>query len=367
MDKPIVKEFINLVQIDSPSRDERRVADYLIERFAEFGISLEEDDAGKKIGGSAGNLLGLLPGDDREPLLFCAHMDTVRSNLGMEVAQTDGLLHTKEHKYILGADDKAGVAAIIELIRLLVVEKRPHPPIEIFFSIAEESGLWGAKHVDVSKLRSKAGFVLDSGGPIGNIVHKAPVHNEFTIKVYGRAAHAGANPESGINAIQIAAKIVAGISLGRIDEYTTANIGRISGGEADNIVPDLAVLNGEVRSHKPDHLEAWKERLTRTVARVSQEYHGKAEVIFAESFPALQLDSELRVVKVASEAALKSGLQPNLVATGGGSDANILNGKGISVANLSNGSYGAHSSEEHIAIEDLEKLSKYLLAITEEW
>ncbi len=365
--EPVVAEFIRLAEIDSPSRQERALADYLIARCAELGLELFEDNAGAEIGGNAGNLIGFLPGDDREPILLCAHMDTVQSNQGLKVVIEEGKLCSQGRKHILGADDKAGVAAILEVLRRYHQTDASHPPLEILFSIAEETGLWGAKLVDLSRLRSRHGLVLDSGGRIGNVVKRSPVHYEFTIKVYGRAAHAGNSPEDGINAIQMASKIVGAIKLGRIDEYTTANIGKISGGAAFNIVPDYAELSGEVRSHQPERAVEYLEQLSAAVDRVSAELGGRGEVESTQSFPAMQLDEASRIAMATREAAAKIGLRYELVTRGGGSDANILNSRGLTCANLGIGSYLEHSTDEYIAIDDLNKLVDYLMAICEVW
>ncbi|MBO8126399.1 MAG: M20/M25/M40 family metallo-hydrolase [Firmicutes bacterium] len=366
MTERVVQEFIQLVKIDSPSRGERELADYLKTKCQKLGLTLTEDAAGTKVSGTTGNLHGVLPGEG-EPLLLCAHMDTVRSNRGVEVVLEDGVLKTKGETHILGADDKAGIAAILELLQVLKEQREPHPPIEVLFTIGEEVGLLGAKYLNPADLVSKSGYVLDSSGPVGSVVTRSPVHNAFVIKMYGRAAHAGNNPEEGVNAIQIASRIVAGLSLGRVDEYTTANIGRITGGDADNIVPDYAELSGEVRSHEPERLLRYKENLQKVVKDVAAIHGGRAEVEFAESFPALRLSEDHKVVRVARKAAKQAGLVSALVATGGGSDANILNGKGITCANLGIGAGGEHSPREYIAVDSLVSLVKFLLQIVKEW
>lgn len=363
----VVTEFIRLVQIDSPSRNERALADYLRQRFQELGIMLTEDTAGQNINGTAGNLIGFLPGDAREPLLLCAHMDTVKSNQGIEVVTKDGKISSKNQEHILGADDKVGIAAIIQFVQDLVRRKLPHPPLELVFTVAEEIGILGAKELSITQLQSKAGYVLDSGGPIGTIVNQAPVHYEYTIKISGRAAHAGYAPEYGISAIQIGARIVTALDLGRVDEYTTANIGRISGGEADNIVPEFAQLTGEVRSHSLARAQQYLEQLRNTAVEVARDYGGVAEVRIKESFPPIQLPVEAKVIQVAQRAASKLGVEPQLVTSGGGSDANILNGRGISCANLGVGSYFEHTREEYIQTADFVLLVEYLKVIAEEW
>lgn len=365
--EPVVQEFIRLAEIDSPPRQERALADYLLARCAELGVQLSEDDTGKEIGGNAGNLYGFLPGDEREPLLLCAHMDTVRSNHGLKVVIEDGKLCSQGRRHILGADDKVGIAAILEVLRRCQESRHAHPPIEVLFTIAEETGLLGAKSVDITRLHSKHGLVLDAGGRVGTVVKRSPVHYEFLIKVHGRAAHAGNSPETGINAIQIAAQIVGAIKLGRIDEYTTANIGKITGGAAINIVPDYAELTGEVRSHRPERATEYLESLSAVAKRIAAEYGGQGEVEATQSFPAMQLDEGSRIAVATRDAAAKIGLRYELVTKGGGSDANILNSRGLTCANLGIGCYLEHSNEEYVAVADLEKLVEYLMAICEVW
>src|SRR5919107_3713075 len=248
--------LLELVQIDSISRKERDVAERIKKYCEEMGADVEIDDAGEKVGGNSGNVIARFPGTipDAETIMMSAHMDTVVPGEGVKPIVEGDIIRT-DGTTVLGGDDKSGCAVIIETIRCLQEQNLPHTPIEAVFSICEEVGLLGAKHVDVSKLSAKYGLVFDSDDP-GFLFTKGPSANHFEFKIYGLESHAGVAPEEGISAIRIAAEAIASMKLGRVDEVTTANIGVIRGGEATNIVTNLVTLRGEARSHDDGKLEA---------------------------------------------------------------------------------------------------------------
>src|SRR5918992_2161292 len=246
--------LLELVQIDSVSREERDVAERIKRICEEMGAEVEIDDAGEKVGGNSGNVIARFPGTipGAEPIMMSAHMDTVVPGEGVKPI-VEGDIIRSDGTTVLGGDDKSGCSVIIETIRCLQEQNIPHAPIDAVFSICEEVGLLGAKHLDMSKLKSRYGLVFDSDDP-GFLFTKGPSANHMEWKVFGLESHAGVAPEEGISAIKIAAEAIAEMKLGRIDEETTANIGVIQGGKATNIITNFVLLRGEARSHDEDKL-----------------------------------------------------------------------------------------------------------------
>jgi tripeptide aminopeptidase len=264
---------------------------------------------------------------------------------------------------ILGADDKAAIAALLEALQIIKENNILCGDIEIVFSICEEIGLEGAKNLDISNLNAQMGFVLDAGGQVGKIITTAPSQNSLQIIIYGKSAHAGSNPEEGINAIQVAGFALSRIKLGRIDEETTANIGIISGGKATNIVPDKVTLKGEVRSRNEEKLEKHTERLKKITEDTAQEFKAKAEVKINREYSCYNLSSDDQVLKISMKAAKDMGLQPELCPSGGGSDANVFNKKGFPSVVLAIGMEKVHTVDEYILIKNLKNAVEYVLSI----
>lgn len=359
----IVDEFFELVQIDSASKDERQIADALIAKLKNLGLTVSEDDTGSKIGGTAGNVIGVLEGTKPSPaLLFCAHMDRVEPGSGIKPQLNDGII-TSDGTTILAADDVAGICAILEAIRFIQEQEIPHGPLEILFTVAEEGGLYGAKSVDPAQFRAKAGFFLDAGGPVGTIVVQAPAQKGIKMTIHGKAAHAGVAPETGINAIVVAANAISKMNLGRIDPETTANIGIIRGGVATNIVPDQVDLIGEARSRNNDKLTKQVEHMTDLVRKTCADHGVTADITVTDSYSAFSLSHDDYVVKLACSAAQDLGLDPRLESTGGGSDANIINGHGIPSVVLGMGYSNVHTTQESIPVEQLVKAAEYVVSI----
>ena len=278
-EKRLVESFMELVKIDSISREERNLADFLIEKLEDLGLEVIVHQAGDKVKSNCGNIIARFKGNIKEvtPIMFSAHMDTVIPGKNINPL-LKGEKIVSSGKTILGADDKAAIAALLEALHIIKEKNISHGGIEIVFTICEEIGLKGAKNLDISELKSQIGFVLDAGGRVGKIITTAPSQNSREITIYGKAAHAGSNPEEGINAIQVAGFALSRMKLGRIDEETTANIGIISGGKATNIIPDEVTLEGEVRSRKEEKLEKYTEQLKKITEDTAQEFSAKAEV-----------------------------------------------------------------------------------------
>jgi len=347
----LLETFLSLVRIDSPSGDEAKIAQELQTRLQELGLQVERD--------SMSNLVARLPGQG-QAVMLAAHMDTVMPGRGIKPVVKDGVVHS-DGSTILGADDKAGVAVILEVLQTLREEGLAHPPLEVVITVQEESGLLGAKELDCSALSAKMGVSLDAGGAPGTITVSAPSHDLVTATVYGKAAHAGTQPETGVNALVAAAQAIVEMPLGRIDEETTANIGIIHGGVARNIVPDRVELFGEARSRDQSKLETQTARMVQALESTAQRNRAKVDIQVSRAYEAYVFTEAQEVVRRLMDACIAQGVQPLLAPTGGGSDANIFNAQGKQVVNLSAGMYGEHSTDEHVAIADMVTCARIVL------
>jgi len=359
----MIEEFMELVQVDSVSGKERRIADLLKKKLTALGLEVWEDTAGKTAKAEAGNVIARLPGTGEGPvLLLSAHMDTVEPGCGIKPRVEDGVIRSSGDT-VLGADDKAGIVAILEALRLVKENDIVHGGLEVAFTIWEEGGLFGAKNLDYSLISARICFVLDSDGQPGTIVTVAPSHDRIGATIRGRAAHAGINPEEGINAIQVAAHAIALMKIGRIDHETTSNIGIISGGKAVNIVPDSVTIQGEARSLCAEKRVLQTEQMRRAIEDAAEKFGARADIVTETLYPEFNLPKDSPPVKIAVEAARNMGLEPSLVKTGGGSDANIFNSKGIATAVIGIGMKKVHTTEEYITIADLLENARYLFEI----
>jgi len=359
----MVEEFVELVQIDSLSRKERQMADRLKQKLEEMGLTVFEDDAGEKIGGNAGNLICTVRGEGNIPtVLLMAHMDTVVPGTGKKPI-IEGNIIKSDGSTVLGGDDAAGIECILEAVRVLKEEKARHGDIQIAFTVAEEGGLHGSKNMDYSRIKAKYGFVLDAGGSIGTIAVRAPSQNHIYATVKGKAAHAGMEPEKGINAVQIAAEAVSQMKLGRIDDETTANIGFINGGLATNIVCDRVEIKAEARSRNEQKLERQTDHMRECFENAAVKFGGSVEFKAEREYPAFSIGEDDDIIRILRKAAGRVGIPLILEATGGGSDTNIINGKGIKAVDVGIGMDKVHSVEEQICIDDMVKAAEFLIEI----
>ncbi len=349
----LVNEFLELVQIDSHSSKEGKIAKVLVKKLEELGLEVKVDDAGEKVGGETGNVIGKLKGSKEGPtILFSSHMDTVKPGEGVKPVIKDGVIYS-DGTTILGGDDKAGIAAVLEAIKVIKENNIEHSDIEVVFSIWEEGGLFGAKNLDTSKINAEYGFVLDSGGSPGEIIVKGPAQDKVNAKIIGKPAHAGLVPEEGVSAIMIASKAINTMKLLRIDEETTANVGVISGGEATNVVTPEVNVKAEARSLSEEKLNAQTQHMVETFEKAAADLGGKVEMDVERMYPAFNVDPEDEIVKKMQEVFNTMGLESNITSTGGGSDTNILNSYGIKAINLGIGEKKPHTLEEHLHIKDL--------------
>lgn len=349
----LLKTFMELVQIDSESKNEGPFQAHLRQRLKELGLHVREDDTEKETGLGAGNLYARLEGtDNQEPIFFSCHVDTVAPGNGIKPRLEDGIIHS-DGTTILGADDKAGIAAILEAVQALKEGNTPYRTLEFVFSPGEEIGLLGAKAFDTMQLRSKHGFVLDSDGPVGGVTVASPTLCRIEIEIRGKSAHAGLEPEKGVSAIEIAAKGIAAMKLGRINETTTANIGTIQGGSATNVVADHAAITAEARAITDADCQAQVNSMISAVKQVAEEMGGTAEAKVSILSQGYRLDENDAVVKLAFEAIRDIGRTPHMKVSGGGSDANIFNAAGKPTANLAVGYEKVHTLEEYIPADEL--------------
>lgn len=362
--KRMLDEFCELVQITCSSGKERKMVDLMKQRLEKLGLEVTEDQAGEKLGGNAGNVLAYLKGSisGAPVIMMSAHLDCVEPCSGVKPQIKDGII-TSTGDTVLGSDDKAGVASILEALRIISENKIPHGDLQVVLTVQEESGLCGAKNIDRAWIKADFGYAFDSSGEPGKIIIKAPGENTLKVTIKGKTAHAGLAPEEGINAIVVGGKALAELKQGRIDEETTANVGIIKGGQATNVVPDRLEIVCEARSHNMDKLQKVTQEMKETFERVATANGAQAEVEVVEDFVAYALKEDSKQVALAVQAAASIGLTAKLEATGGGSDANVFNCYGIPTAVLGMGMSKVHTTEEFIKEEDLYKGAELAVAL----
>lgn len=360
----ILTEFFELVRTDSPTKNERFIANMLKNRLQNLGMTVTEDNVGQVIGGNCGNVLAYLKGTlPMAPIvLFSAHMDTVQPCLNIEPVLNDGLI-TSAGPTILGADDKSGIVPILEALRTIQEQAIPHGDIQVIFSVAEEGGLNGSKNIEKKQLKADLGFVLDSGGKPGEIILEAPGQDRINITINGKAAHAGVEPENGISAIVVAAKAISRLQTGRIDEETTSNVGTIQGGRATNIVADRVEVTCETRSRNLGKLERLTAQMCNAFKHCAEEVGAISEIEVLRLYDPLIIAAESKIAALTVQAVKSAGLTVEFGVTGGGSDANNFNRYGVPCVVLGTGMQKYHTTDESIEEEDLYRSAKLVLEI----
>ncbi|MEN1970156.1 M20/M25/M40 family metallo-hydrolase [Lentibacillus sp. N15] len=363
----LVNEFMELVQIDSETGHESKIAEVLKQKFTDLGLDVVEDDSKSETGHGAGNLICELKGnkDSADTIYFTSHMDTVVPGNGIKPSIKDGYI-VSDGTTILGSDDKAGLAAILEMIRVLKENEIVHGDIQFIITVGEESGLVGAKALDQSMLKAKYGYAIDSNGTVGDIIVAAPTQAKLFTVMKGKTAHAGVAPENGVSAITLAAKAISKMPLGRIDDETTANIGRFEGGKQTNIVCDYVEILAEARSLVPEKMEAQVAKMKDAYETTAAEFGGSAQVDVKVMYPGFKQTDGDQVVEVARRAAKTIGRESNLLQSGGGSDANVIAGFGIPTVNLAVGYEDIHTTNERIPVDELVKVAELITAIAQE-
>jgi tripeptide aminopeptidase len=357
--------LLDLVRIDSLSRREGRIAARLAAELRELGADVSVDDAGRTLGGETGNLIARFPGTvDAPPLLLCAHMDTVSPGEGVRPIVEDDVIRT-DGTTVLGGDDKSGIAIICECVRVCRERGLRHPPLDVVLTICEEVGLLGAKHLDLARVRARRGLVFDSDA-VGFAFTRAPGANHIDVVVRGRAAHAGMAPERGVSAIQVAAEAIAGMRLGRLDAETTANIGRIEGGRATNIVPDEVHVRGEARSHDRARLAAQTDHMRACFEEAAARHPGaRVEIDVEAAYEPMAVPDDSAIMRLVAAAAARTGRTITPAGMGGGCDANVLNRRGLEVVNLGTGMREIHTTSEWLRVSDMVAAAEVTLAVIE--
>ncbi len=362
----LVKRFIKYVKIDSLSGKEARFMKLIRKQLSDMGIRSYQDNAGRKIGGDCGNLYAFIKGTVKGAprILINAHVDTVMPGENIRPRIRKGIIRS-DGKTILGADNKAGVAVIMEVLKTIRSNKVPHGDLDILFTVSEETGLMGSKYVDRKFLKADFGYVLD-GGEVEEMINNAPSQDSFDITITGRAAHAGVHPEQGINAIKVASAAISKMRLGRIDHETTANIGIIKGGVATNIVPETVNILGEARSRDMKKLRRQVKHMVSVLREACSKFKAKLICKVTPSYRAFNIPKTHKALVLAQKAAKKIGLKPVVKPTGGGSDANIFSSFGLPCLILGVGADSVHTKKENIAVDDMAAGADLLLNIIKE-
>ena len=368
MTQPTLELFTELAALPSPSGEERAVADAVAAYLRDLALDVVEDEAGAKVGSTMGNLFcrvephGVNGGG--VPLFLCAHLDTVPPEGPIDPVVAGEVVRNAGGT-ILGADNKAAVAVMLEAVRRVVAEGRPHAGIELVFTPKEEVGLLGAAAFDHTRLQASVGYVFDQAAPIGEVVLGAPTATALLARFHGRSAHAGMYPEEGRSAIAAAARAIADLRLGRLDGDTTANVGRIEGGTARNIVPEWCTVTAEARSHDDRKLADVVQEMLDAFAFAASTEECEVETEVETSYRGYRFRRDEQAVALAAEALSAAGYEPTYALSGGGADANVFNERGLACVNLANGMAQIHTPDEHIAVADLEGMVDVTLALVD--
>lgn len=359
----LFETFSNLVSKDSTSFQERAVCDYIKSELDGLNIVYEEDEAGEKLGGNSGNLYASIEGETGyEPILFSCHMDTVEPAKGKRaILHEDGHI-TSAGDTILGADDFGGIAAILEALKVAREHSIRIRPVELLFPIAEEVYCKGIREFDIGKLKSKSAYILDMTGTLGEAANQAPTIVSFKVSIYGKAAHAGFEPQKGIHSIKILSECIAAIECGSL-EFVNVNIGRIGGGLADNIIPEHAYFSGEIRSFYDDKAREKLDEIKNIVSETCQKYGARPMIDEEIHFQAYHTPETSRTIVRFKEACHKLGIVPQIKSTFGGSDNNHLSSHGLEGIVLASAMYRCHSVHEYTHIEELSTLSEMVLEL----
>ncbi len=358
--------FVSLCRIQSPSGHERPCVDHVAAELRAMGLSVDEDNAGPSAGADAGNLFARVPGTGPQSLMLCAHLDTVPATAEIDPVLVDGG-YENANDAILGADNKAAVAVMLELARRLASAGAPPAVgLELVFTVSEENGLHGAKAFDTACLQSEFGYVFDHASPIGEIVLASPTHQRVVAEMRGVAAHAGLRPESGRSAIAAAAKGIAAMRLGRLDDETTANVGVIQGGTATNVVPERCRVEAEVRSVSEERVEAALTAMIDCFQDAADAAECDLDLTVEKMFTGYRLKPSAPAVIRAERALRACGYEPSPIVTGGGADANAFIAAGFECVNLANGTERNHRPDERVSVAALEGMLDVAIALIEE-
>src|SRR3954466_9444960 len=367
MPSEVVDLFIELAAIASPPGEERPVADAVTRYLRDLGLTVEEDDAGATVGSNMGNLYCRVEPSGNGggvPLFFCAHLDTVPPEGPLQPVVGDGVIRNAGGT-ILGADNKSAVASMLEGVRRVLAESRPHAGIELLFTPKEEVGLVGAYAFDHERLHARLGYVFDQAAPIGEIILGAPWSQAMEVRFHGRAAHSGMFPEEGRSAILAAARAIADLRLGKVDDETTANVGVIEGGTAGNIVPEWCTFVAEARCQDEHRLRDFVQEMVDSFSFAATSVDCEVQTELRKSYSGYRFKQSDDVVRLAATALERCGHPVSYALSGGAADANVFNEQGRRCVNLANGMTDIHTSNEHIAVADLDAMVEVTLALVD--
>jgi tripeptide aminopeptidase len=364
--KRLLRTFLELVNIKSPSKNEKEIAGYVKGKLISLGLEVNDDKCGKRFGSNAGNIIAFYKTKKPSgsmPIFLTAHLDTVKVEGDIKTVIKNGRIYNKDKDTILGGDDKVAVAAIIEVLNVIREERISTGDIYVVFTISEEIGVLGAKNIDVGKIDAKYGFAFDSDGDVGTIINQAPFHNSIIAQFKGKATHAGIEPEKGINAIKAASIAIADMKIGRIDKESTCNVGRIEGGVATNIIAENTRVEMEARSLNLKKLNSITKRMIDDLRKGARKTGAGVKYKVVREYEGFKINSSEIPMKVAKNALKDLNIKPKVMSSGGGSDINIFNAKGKIAVNLSAGLENIHTAKEFVKIEQLEKLAQLILNI----
>ncbi len=354
----LINTFLDMVKINSPSGDEEKMAQWLKSYLKDRNIEIMMDNAGETFGGNCGNIVAYIKGNsDKEPICFAAHMDQVMPCINVKPI-LDGNFIKTDGTTTLGGDDKAGIAIILEALENVLEKNLDHRDIYLLFTVSEEIGLRGAKAFEAKNLKCKDIVILDACGKPGIIAYKAPAQENIFVTFNGKKAHAGIEPEKGLNAILVASDAISNMRIGRIDDLTTSNIGRIEGGGATNIVTDKVTITAEIRAHNKDKLKEEIDYFEKCCLDAANKFNTTCDFKAELSYPNFELSKDSFIFKLSEEAILKAGIEPYPMVIGGGSDANIIANLGYNCAILSIGVYSPHTVNEYVNIDELYKATE---------
>lgn len=358
--------FKDILSIYSPTRNEKNVANYIVNFLEKLGAEIYLDNSYEIYGGNSPTVFAKIKGNvEGEGVTFSAHMDVVEPNENLKIVEEGNIIKT-DGTTTLGGDDKAGIAAILYSIKYIVENKKNHQDIFAVFTPGEEKGMLGARNINWQEVYknmtpAKNTIVVDNAGKSEYVAYKAPTCTNFRINITGKKAHAGLAPEEGINAIKVLSEIIAKMNTGRINELTTSNISQMSSDFPTNVVPDKATAYGEVRAHSDENVENMLNEYKKIAEEVSKEYKATFEMECEKQYPRLDTMDDLKFAKEFVEIYKKVGVDAKLQVIGGGSDANFFAGEGFNSIIIGVGMQKVHTTEEYLEVEEMIKTTKAII------
>jgi tripeptide aminopeptidase len=359
----VLDNFLTLVNIASESGNEKNIVKYLVKRLKQYTRDISVDNSLGEFPKGIGNVIAKIKGNKKyKPIMLCAHMDTVKPGIAINPQISNNII-TSDGTTILGADDKAGIAAILTLLKLIHKDKVDCCPLEIVFTVSEECGLKGSKNLNFNLLDSESGYILDSDGRIGAACNKAPSYMYIKLQVVGKSAHSGMDPNKGIDAIKIASEAISKLKTGVIDNNTRINIGTIKGGTALNIVPELVELEIEIRSFSDAKIKSQLNNIKQVFKKSANKYKGKIKIFSNLEFKKYHIKSNSNILKIFKQACKNINVKPKLISSFGGSDANIFNNSNMDVLNIAVGYKKPHTKKESIGLSSLQESTELIYEI----